>query len=321
LFKTKIINKKKGKLGAPKGHPKYARREPIPDKIIVYDKVDEIYQNEELAYLGEKVIFEEEIPESQPISVTKHIVYFFLNLKNNKIIFAKNNAPQGAFGKNTETHITLLKFADRLPLRKVSDSLQRQYNLNITNTGIYNIAKRVSRKLSIPYYEIIKAIRSSGVLYIDETKYKVNGKTWWLWVFVSERTVLFVLRDSRGNEVIEEILGKNFNGKISSDGWKVYTNFAKILQRCWAHLLRECDKLEENYKDFKNWNKLIHKLFEETCKIREKPPPLEKRIILQQKMKDRMESISRNMLRNYRFRKLGIKIGTTALLGLNLNAN
>ena len=309
LFSEKKNKKKKsGKLGAPKGHPKYTRREQIPNKIIIYDKVDEKYQNKELAFLGEKIIFEEEIPKPQPIFVTKHVVYFYLDLINNKIIFAENNAPQGAFGKNAETHITLLKFADRLPLRKVSDSLQRQYNLDITNTGVYNVAKRVSRKLNIPYYEIIKAIRSSNVLYIDETKYKVNGKTWWLWVFVSEKTVLFVLRDSRGKEVIEEILGKDFNGKISSDGWKVYKSFAKILQRCWAHLLRECDKLEEDYKDFKSWNELIHKLFKEICKIREKPPPLKRRIILQQKMKDRLESISRNMLRNYRFRKLGTKI-------------
>ena len=34
LFKKKLIGKRKGKIGAPKGHPKYTRKEPIPNKII-----------------------------------------------------------------------------------------------------------------------------------------------------------------------------------------------------------------------------------------------------------------------------------------------
>lgn len=307
-FRKKLI-KKSGKLGAPKGHPKYERKRPKPDIIIEYTEENCIYCNEKLGSPVEiKSFIEEEIPESQPIKVIKHKVCCYICKRCKKKVIAKNNVPKGSFGKNVQSHVALLKFEDRLPLRKVESSLSRHYGITITNTGIYGITKRVARKLNIPYYDIIKIVRSAKILYIDETEYKLDGKTWWLWTFVCEGAVLFVIRKSRSKEVIEEILGKNFKGIIVSDGWKAYAQFAKILQRCWAHILRECDGLEEKYKDFKNINKKIHELFSEICKIREDPPPENKRYVLQEKMKQELEFLARNMLGDYRFRKLGTKI-------------
>jgi len=189
-----------------------------------------------------KRILEEEIPKPQPIKVTEHLVNHYICPSCNKKIIAKNNAPRGRFGENVQTHVALLKFEDRLPLRKVENSLFRNHNLKITNSGIYKITKQVARKLSEPYYDVIKEIRSSDILHVDETSYKLNGKTWWLWVFCSKSSILFVIRESRGEKVVEEILGKDYRGIIVSDGWIVYQKFAKILQRCWAHLLRECDE-------------------------------------------------------------------------------
>jgi len=305
----KIIIKKSGKLGAPEGHPKYERIIPKPNFTIEYSEENCPNCNTKLDHsIKTESIIEEEIPEPKPIIVTEHLVHYYICHKCKKKIIARNNAPKGCFGKNLQSHVALFKFEDRLPLRKVETSLKRHYGITITNTGIYGIIKRVARKLNVPYYDIIKIIRSANILYIDETEYSLNGKTWWLWTFVCKEAILFVIRKSRSKEVIENILGKNFKGIIVSDGWKAYAQFAKILQRCWAHLLRECDKLEEKYKDFKNINEKIHKLFNEIYKIREDPPPENKREILQAEMKKRLEHIAHNMLSDYRFRKLGNKI-------------
>lgn len=308
MFKKKTIQKN-GKIGAPKGHPKYERQRPTPTMTVEYSEKSCPYCDSKLGLPAEmKEIIEEEIPEPQPIRVIKHIVNYYTCPNCQKKTIAKNNAPRGCFGKNVQAHITLLKFEDRLPLRKVENSLLRCYNLKITNVGIYCISKQVAKKLGNNHHEIIKTIRSSKILYIDETKYKMNGQTWWLWTFVCENAILFVIRKSRSKKVVEEILGAKFEGIIVSDGWIVYTKFAEILQRCWAHLLRECDSLEEKYKDFEFKNKQIHDLFTEICKIKEDPPSEDKRIILQQKMKEKLEFISRSMLTDRRFKKLGIKI-------------
>ena len=47
----------------------------------------------------------------------------------------------------------------------------------------------------------------------------------------------------RGGKILEEVLGKCFKGKIGCDGWSTYAVYSKeygiLLQRCWAHLIRE----------------------------------------------------------------------------------
>jgi hypothetical protein len=67
----------------------------------------------------------------------------------NKHIIVRNNAPSQRFGKNVLTHVTLLKFEDRLPLRKTVSSLERHYNLTLTNVEVLKITNRVANKLEI----------------------------------------------------------------------------------------------------------------------------------------------------------------------------
>jgi hypothetical protein len=55
---------------------------------------------------------------------------------------------------------------------------------------------------------------------------------------------VFHIDSSRGSIVLENILGKDFAGKISSDFFSAYRKFARLSsalpQYCWAHLIREC---------------------------------------------------------------------------------
>ena len=91
------------------------------------------------------------------------------------------------------THVSLLKYDDRLPLRKVTSSLERHYNIRISNMGIFKITNRVANKLEIPYKLLIKRIRKAKVIYVDETKLKIEGKTYYIWTFVTEKDTLFVI--------------------------------------------------------------------------------------------------------------------------------
>lgn len=86
-----------------------------------------------------------------------------------------------------------------------------------------------------------------------------------------------MIRKSRAKKVVEEILGKEFKGIISCDGWKTYESFSDRLQRCWAHLLRESYHLKENHKDFEKYHEILKVLFNKILEIRLKPPSEEKR--------------------------------------------
>lgn len=307
-IKKRIPRESSGKLGAPIGHPKYEREEPEITKTIRHSIDICPYCNTKLDTKEILDVIEEEIPEMKKVKVIKHEIEYGICPKCNRRVIAKNNAPADRFGPNLKSKITLLRHDNRLPLRKVESTLLRDNNLHITHTGIMKIIRQVAKKLKEPYYEIIKWIRSLKVVYIDETGYKLNGEQWWLWTFVCEDVVLFVIRKSRSKEVVEEILGKEFKGIICCDGWKTYEGFTDKLQRCWAHLLRESYHLKEKHKDFEIYHEFLKKLFEKIQEIRLKPPDKEKRIKLAEEMKESLIRTAIDMNKNISFREFAGKI-------------
>jgi len=218
--KKRIPRESSGKLGAPKGHKKYERKEPEITKTIKHTVDACHYCNTQINLKEILEVIEEEIPEMKQVKAIKHLIEWGICPKCRRRVIAKNNAPADRFGPNLRSHITLLRHDDRLPLRKVESALLRNHDFKITHTGIMKIIRQVAKKLKEPYYEIIKMIRSSKTVYIDETGYKLNGDQWWLWTFVCENATLFVIRKSRSKDVVEEILSKEFKGILSCDGWK-----------------------------------------------------------------------------------------------------
>jgi transposase len=298
-----------GILGAPKGHPRYERPEPelTGSKEYFEDACPHCESSLGAPFKTERVL-EEDIPEPQPIEVIEHFVNHYKCPGCKKHIVAQNNAPKGRFGNNVLAHVTLLKYDDRLPLRKVVSSVQRHYGLPITNVSVLNITERVTNALRQPYCTLIKRIRKSRLVYADETKMRVDGKNNWLWTFVTENETVFVIRQSRSKKVVEEILGSNFNGVICCDGWNAYSQFTANIQRCWAHILREAEKLAEKYTEFGGGFILLKKLFEKIKTIREQPPPREQREALVVQMKSELQQLIEQMQTYTEFKKFAIKI-------------
>ena len=49
----------------------------------------------------------------------------------------------------------------------------------------------------------------------------------------------FLRRASRGREVVEEVMGDEFEGVLVSDFYGAYNVHQGLHQRCWTHLLRD----------------------------------------------------------------------------------
>lgn len=216
----------------------------------------------------------EEIPEPQPIKVVKAKWGYYECKCGNCWESNPEEVPdRGLFGKNAQAHITLLKFDDRLPLRKVTSALDRQFGLTLTSKGIYDITKRVADKATPEYQEIKRKIRRAKYLHIDETKIKIQGLWYYIWIFRSEKYVFFVIRKERNRNVLDEILGYHYNGIIICDGLSAYEEYTRYLQRCWAHILRETKEMAEIYEDAKPLHKWMKDLFEVTKSVSIKDPP------------------------------------------------
>ncbi len=229
-------------VGAPQGHEGTTRPIPKPNKFETLEIKECPNCGKGLGgpiYIKKKII--EDIPEQQPLVITQFTVpHYFCNHCNAEVIPSHPDLPsEGRFGPNLQAQITLMKYEDRLPYRKIAKTLNRQYGLQLTPATVLDIIKRVSDKLQWIYEEIKKEIKNSMQVNADETGQKVQGKQYWNWVFVTITSILFVIRKSRGQKVVMEVLGKDYKGITGCDGWKPYPSCVKIIQRCWAHLLRE----------------------------------------------------------------------------------
>jgi len=277
-FPPRIINLDKKKPGQKEGHDGITRAKPVPTMSIelIEEKCPHCKSK-----LGKpfktisKII--EEIPEPQPITVTEYkINHYKCSRCNNEIIAQSPFPEQSNFGANTLAHATLLKFDDRLPLKKVCSALKRQFNLDVSSATVFDITRRVSDKLEIEYNSIKLSLRKSKSVNIDETGFRVGGLNFHLWVFTNENITLYVIRKSRGKSVIEEVLGKNYKGVIGSDGWASYSSYTDKIQRCWAHLLREAKYLTSEHISAQSLYEGLKEIYE---KATSKKPPSKDELI------------------------------------------
>ncbi len=285
FFKKRVPHTSKN-LGAPRGHEGATRKTPEPTETINHfltkcpkcnDPLDKPFDIEEM--------IEEEIPEPQPVKTTKHVIGFY-DCKNCGVVTAETGLPkEGCFGKNILAHTTLMKYDDRLPARKVVNTLNRSHLLALTHSTVLNIVQRVVRSVQHIYEQLKIQVKTFFNVYIDETGIKVQGKQFWIWIFTTLTMTFFVIRKSRHCKVVKEVLGKDFNGVINCDGWETYKTYKNdnnnvLLQRCRAHATREVEAVAEKHDEVKPLFKWFQDLYVMVCKAREggKPPYIRERL-------------------------------------------
>jgi len=224
----------------------------------------------------------EEIPKPQPVIVTEYkIAHYRCPGCQKEVVASDAECPsEGRFGNNIIAQTALLRYEDRLPHRKIQDSLRRLHGLNLSPATIFDLTRRAADAVQSEYDAILSKIRGSPILYVDETSIHVQGETHWIWTFTTPSETFFVIRSSRGMKVLVEVLTRRFKGIIVCDGWKPYAKFTKRLQRCWAHLLRESKDLAEKFEEAIPLHEALKELYESLNKALENDPPPEVRVDL-----------------------------------------
>ena len=97
------------------------------------------------------------------------------------------------------------------------------------------------------YQQLHEEVNQAEVLHADETSWRVNGQTYWLWGFGTQKLVFYTIRPSRGAVVVAEVLGKKFDGVLCCDFFGAYNAIdASAKQRCVVHLRRELKKVSQS---------------------------------------------------------------------------
>ena len=132
-----------------------------------------------------------------------------------------------------------LKHAMGVPYRKVVSVLERLCGLSVTAGALAQSMQSLAKWFTPEYQAIQTGLRQSHCTYVDETGWRLNGQSCWLWAFTTDSYTVYEVNASRGHQVVLEQLGTDYDGVLVSDFYTAYNPLPYTQQKCLVHLLRE----------------------------------------------------------------------------------
>jgi transposase len=195
-----------------------------------------------------------ELPPPAPVEVTEHVVYHGWCSQCGKwreapLDVSAEVIGHGRLGVRISSLIAYMRTVLRVPVRQIQVYLASLHHLKISTGEIVEVLHRLSRQMQ-PQVEALKAaIRASPAVQADETGWREDGKNGYIWSVSTPQVRYYEYHHSRGHEVVEQLLGQDFEGVLGSDFYASYNVYTGLHQRCWVHLLRGRHELKEQHPD------------------------------------------------------------------------
>jgi len=218
--------------------------------------------------------------------------------------------PNASIGNRTVVLTAFLHYFIGITISKIIEVFNTQFQFPLTPGGLVDIWHRLALVLMLWYEEIGEVARTSAVLHADETGWRVNGKTYWLWCFTAQDVTYYVIDRSRASPVVLRFFKKAFAGVLVSDFWGAYNAIVCAQkQRCLAHLLGDMKKVAK-YKDtsgdWKEFAKRLKRLLRDAMRLRARRNSMtaEKYESLCKRIEDRMTALIAESWKNGQAQRL-----------------
>jgi len=157
-----------------------------------------------------------------------------------------------------------------VPYRKVATSLKRLCGLAITAGALAQEMSALAKWLKPEYEFIQSALRQSPSVHVDETGWRLDGKSCWLWAFTNDSFTIYEINSSRGHQVVLQQLGEEYSGTIISDFYTAYNPLPYKQQKCLVHLLRELSDCKNGTDEFLAFRKKLTRLLRDALRLKQR---------------------------------------------------
>ena len=269
--------KRKGKPGAKPGHP--GTRRPEPQRIDEHKE----HRLETCPCCGGQLQHcdrtrtrtVEDILEDLRTVVTEHTVYrdYCPACKKHVEPVVPDALPNAKIGNRAVALSAWLHYGVGVSISQVRELLGGQFRTDLSAGGLVAAWQRLAEVFEPWYVQIGLDAKASAVLHADETGWRMNGKTWWLWCFANRLTCYYMLDPSRGSPALEKFFAEAFDGVLVTDFWAAYNAFARERQCCLVHLLRELEKVDEHNSsaEWRAFAKMLRRLVRDGIRLRKRP--------------------------------------------------
>ena len=252
--------------GQKAGHPGLTREKPAKIDQIVEQTLKKCPDcNKKLSVSQEIVehVQEDIIPAHvQTTCYKKHRYYCKQCEKLVTAPYAAEEIPKSYLGPNVLIQAMILKYHHGLPFNKIAEVFEGLCGLKVSEGALAQGLQRISLWLAVESEEILKAIRISPHIHMDETGWKISGTKHWLWAAVNAKLAHYRIAVSRGAKVVKEIIGKDYAGVIGADFYAAYNRLPGRKQRCLVHLLRTLREyqMKDESAEFVKYEKILKRI-------------------------------------------------------------
>jgi hypothetical protein len=251
--KPRASMRRRKKSGAVDGHEGRRRPTPEPDERIEVEELTtcpECHGEVHRATRRRRRLIED-LPVDTRVKATEYSIPGHWCPTCRKHVEPRVGAalPKSAIGNRLAAMTTVFHYGLGLTIDQTRYVLLSPLRTRLSGGGLVNLWQRIAA-IMLPWYEQIgDDAKRSAVLHADETGWRVNGKTHWLWCFANHTNCWYMIDQSRGGEALKRFFTEAFAGVLIHDFWKPYASVlledAGEHQCCLAHLLRELEHVDE----------------------------------------------------------------------------
>jgi len=215
----------------------------------------------------------EDIPADITPVVTEHTIhrYWCPQCRDTVEPVVPDALPGSTIGLRVVVLSAWLHYLLGTTLAQIIDVFNFHLQFPLTSGGLVQMWHRLREILLAWYLEIQAQALASAVLHADETGWRVNGKTYWLWCFTSKDVTYYMIDRKRGSPALKKFFKNEFAGVLVTDFWGAYNAVVcAAKQKCLPHLLRDLKRTAHYHNpggDWPEFSKQLKRLIRDSIRL------------------------------------------------------
>jgi hypothetical protein len=240
------------KRGAPVGHPPWQRAKPTRIDAVVTVPAPAACPQCQQRKLQPVAAVHEHVQEDivlEPRTVVtcfQHQQAYCPQCAKNVWQPGPGELPGACLGPVAKATATYLRYQLNVPNRKVSQFFKDFFGLHLVPASVYGFEQQAARRGRPLYEDLRQKIRALPVVQADETSWRHDGATYWVWYAGDADLAFFHLDAHRSSEAAQQVLGERFPGTLVADAYAAYNGVQpKDRQSCLAHIKTKAKELAQ----------------------------------------------------------------------------
>jgi transposase len=233
------------KRGPPVGHPGRSRPGAEPDRVVLCPPTHCASCGHDLAAAPLERVGSSQVVELPPVEPVVVEAWRYAARcphcgATTVADYPAGFEPPRVFGPHLEALWTYLHEQHHVSYARLAALCGDLWHLRVSQGALTNVLARVAARLAPQAAAIREQVRASPVIGSDETRARVDGRTYWQWVFQTPTATYHLIVPRRNGAVVQEFVGDAVPAVWVSDLYGPQLNAgAAQHQVCLAHQLRE----------------------------------------------------------------------------------